>query len=218
MFRGIHQEDSGVGSSRRLSTSARSLPGHGSAVERGGERRLWNSLHSGPSGNSRERQPVATRPTITPPDVHVRAVEARAVFTSYTSPNYAFQFGARARGGARLRRSGSRVPLSPKAILAFELDGQADGGTKSGTYLELGVYRPVVKLIDAGRYPLSLAIPLKLGVSVRDYYEGPAGNQHFGYFDRASSPVCRSRSCRQGLPGRCTAAWTFSGWAITSGC
>ncbi len=67
-------------------------------------------------------------------------------------------------------------------MLAFELNGQADGGTDQGTYLELGV-RPVVKLIDAPKYPLSLAIPVKLGLSVKDYYEGPTGSNNFGYFD-----------------------------------
>ena len=35
--------------------------------------------------------------------------------------------------------SASAFPVSPKAVLAFELsDGQADGGANKGVYLELG--------------------------------------------------------------------------------
>ena len=77
--------------------------------------------------------------------------------------------------------TGSKFPLSPKATVAFELSGQADGGANQGTYLELGI-RPAVKLID-GKYPLSLAMPVKTGLSLKDYYEGVSGDSTFGYFD-----------------------------------
>ena len=77
--------------------------------------------------------------------------------------------------------SGSKFPLSPKAIVAFELSGQADGGTREGTYLELGI-RPSIKLIG-DKYPLSLAVPVKTGLSLKDYYEGVSGDSTFGYFD-----------------------------------
>ena len=105
-----------------------------------------------------------------------------ALFTSYTSPNDAFNSVHELAAVLAYDDSASRFPLSPKVILAFELKGQADGGANKGTYLELGV-RPVVKLTDAGRYPLSLAIPVKLGLSAKDYYEGPTGSNTFGYFD-----------------------------------
>ena len=84
--------------------------------------------------------------------------------------------------------SGTAFPLNPKAIVAFELKGQADGGGGladhggKGTYLELGV-RPVVPVVDHAKYPLTLAIPAKIGLSLNDYYEGPTGSNKFGYFD-----------------------------------
>jgi hypothetical protein len=59
---------------------------------------------------------------------------------------------------------------------------QADGGENRGTYLELGV-RPVVTVVDHGRYPLTLALPAKIGLSLKDYYEGPTGSNKFGYVD-----------------------------------
>ena len=75
--------------------------------------------------------------------------------------------------------SGGRFALSPKVILAFELSGQADAGDHKGTYLELGI-RPGIKL---GKTPATLSIPVKLGLSVHDYYELPEGSDTFGYFD-----------------------------------
>ena len=75
-----------------------------------------------------------------------------ALFTSYTSPNDAFNTVNELAAVLAYDDSASAFPLSPKVVLAFELSGQADGGTDQGTYLELGV-RPVVKLIDAPKYP-----------------------------------------------------------------
>ena len=37
--------------------------------------------------------------------------------------------------------------------------------------------------MTSGKYPLSLAVPVKTGLSLKDYYEGPAGDSWFGYFD-----------------------------------
>jgi hypothetical protein len=68
--------------------------------------------------------------------------------------------------------------LAPYGLLAFELDGAADGG-QSGTYLELGV-GPSFPLMPNGP---TLTIPVKLGLSVNDYYEGPTGDTTFGFFD-----------------------------------
>ena len=33
------------------------------------------------------------------------------------------------------------------------------------------------------KYPLTLAVPAKLGLSLNDYYEGVSGSDSFGYFD-----------------------------------
>ena len=72
-----------------------------------------------------------------------------------------------------------------KAVVAFELGaeetflanrGQADGGSKRGVYLELGI-KPAVKLAPKA----TLYIPIKTGLSLKDYYEGPVSNDRFGY-------------------------------------
>ena len=69
--------------------------------------------------------------------------------------------------------------LNPYGFLATELtDKSADGGANKGTYLELGV---------GPSFPLggtaSLAIPVKLGLSVKDYYELNGEDHKFGWFD-----------------------------------
>jgi hypothetical protein len=61
-------------------------------------------------------------------------------------------------------------------LLAQELDGQADGGSEEGTYLELGVAPGVT------RPRVSVSVPVKLGLSLGDYYEGLNGDETFGYF------------------------------------
>jgi hypothetical protein len=68
-------------------------------------------------------------------------------------------------------------------LLAFELDGQADGGSNEGTYLQIGL-TPGYTFNDKGTYPLTLSLPVVLGLSLGDYYEriGVGGDDDtFGY-------------------------------------
>ena len=105
-------------------------------------------------------------------------------YTSYLSPGNYFahvkEFGIKAAfddsgalGGAALK---------PYALVAFELsdEGQADGGAEKGTYVELGVAPGY-----AGSRA-SIAFPIKLGLSAKDYYEfGTGEDSKFGYFSIA---------------------------------
>jgi hypothetical protein len=182
MFRGIFQEDRGTIVPPFVDVGVLVYQGNGalsSVTVNGG---MWNSLHSGPSGNEGRGNAWYEADYYGAVTFTMGKWKPGALFTSYTSPNDAFGSVHELAGVLAYDDSASPFPLSPKATLAFELDGQADGGSNSGTYLELGI-RPVVKLIDANRYPLSLAVPVKLGLSVKDYYEGPTGSNRFGYFD-----------------------------------
>ena len=82
--------------------------------------------------------------------------------------------------------------LKPYALFAFEFDtalmtGQADGGSKAGSYLELGVAPGY-----AGS-KASVAFPVKVGVSLANYYELNTGtpeapvfvDNKFGFFSVA---------------------------------
>jgi hypothetical protein len=90
--------------------------------------------------------------------------------------------------------SASRVPMTPKVILAFETtDTQADFGEKKGIYLELGV-KPTFKA--SADSLVTFAVPVKFGFSLKDYYEtfetGVSKDNGFGYFQfgaNASVPI-----------------------------
>ena len=135
--------------------------------------------------------------------------------TAYTSPNNMFQ------SVKELSFKFSKAHmLAPYGVLAFELggdeSGQADGGQfiggSPGTYLELGV-GPSWPLGDG---VATLAVPVKMGLSLGDYYErldenGVLTDDGFGFFDIGGlvtfplSKVCEQLRgvelpCGPGLP------------------
>lgn len=134
----------------------------------------WNSIHSTADlGNWYERDYFGSV-TFT-----AGKLKPGLLYTSYTSPTDRFATVQELAGTLVVDDSKSKFPLSPKAVLAFELgDGEADGGQNKGTYLELGV-KPGIKLAPKA----TLYIPAKTGLSVNHYYEGPTGDNTFGYFD-----------------------------------
>jgi hypothetical protein len=108
------------------------------------------------------------------------------MYTAYTSPNNAFTtvkeilFQVNVDDSAYL----GKAALKPYALVALEFDtapgvGQVDGGAKAGRYLELGV-APGYSGAKA-----SLAVPVKVGLSLADYYELNTGtgfvDHRFGF-------------------------------------
>jgi hypothetical protein len=72
--------------------------------------------------------------------------------------------------------------LNPSLLVAFELKGQADGGRHRGVYLQLGV-APGLTWFDKSAWPVSLSVPLTVGLSLSQYYEfGTGDDETFGYF------------------------------------
>jgi hypothetical protein len=181
VFRGILQEDKGFIAEPWVDLAV-ALAG-GVTVNVGN----WDSLHSGPTGKFYESDYYGAV-TFTAG----KWVKPGLLFTSYTSPNDRFATVNELAGVLAINDSARKVPFSPKIVLGFELtDGQADGGANKGVYLELGV-KPTVKVSPK----LSIAVPVKLGLSAKDYYEGPTGSNTFGYFDigvQASIPVASGK-------------------------
>jgi hypothetical protein len=134
----------------------------------------WNSIHSTADlGNWYERDYFGSV-TFT-----AGKLKPGLLYTSYTSPTDRFATVQELAGTLVVDDSKSKLPMSPKVVLAFELgDGEADGGQNKGTYLELGV-KPGIKLAPKA----TLYVPVKTGLSVNHYYEGPTGDNTFGYFD-----------------------------------
>ena len=181
MFRGIYQEDQGAIIPPYVDVGIVLFQGSGTLKNVTANVGNWNSLHSGPSGNAGHGSAWYEADYYGSVTFTVGNWKPGVLFTSYTSPNDVFKTVHELAGVMAYDDSRSAFPLSPKVIVATELQGQADGGAKKGTYLELGI-RPVIK-IAGGKYPVNLAVPVKSGLSLKDYYEGPTGDSRFGYFD-----------------------------------
>ena len=173
-FRGIPQDDTGL-----ILWPAADL---GVALRSGGKTvrsvtvslGMWNSLHTGitgldgPSGKLWYESDFWTSVGVG----FAGGVNVAATYTAYTSPNGAFPSVKELSFKASAPVRGS----NPYALVAFELEGQADGGAEEGRYLELGA-APRMRL--AG---LAVAVPVRLGLSLHGYYEGQSGDEGFGFF------------------------------------
>jgi hypothetical protein len=144
----------------------------------------WNSLNTGAAGAAgpsgkiwyESRFYSAVDFTFGP------GITLGANYTAYPSPNNSFstvkELGFRVSADERTAPAG--LVLRPHALLAFELDtarglGQADGGQNGGTYLELGV----APGISDSKF--SIAFPLTVGLSLKDYYELAGVDHKFGF-------------------------------------
>ncbi len=180
MFRGIFQEDEGFIAQPFVDLGIALYSGEGQLKSVSANVGNWDSIHSGPSGSELYDNAWYEADYYGSVTFTFGKLKPGALFTSYTSPNDAFKTVHELAGVLAIDDSSSKFPLSPKVILAFELSsGQADAGENKGTYLELGI-RPSIKL---GTTPATLSIPVKLGLSLHDYYELPEGSDTFGYFD-----------------------------------
>jgi hypothetical protein len=105
---------------------------------------------------------------------------------------------------------GQQVSLQPYVLIAFETQNQADlGGTNDyGTYLELGISPSYVVEVSK-EYPLTLSLPVTLGLSLSDYYQTSptTGDDTFGFFS-------------VGLKGAIPLAFipsSYGAWTFTAG-
>ena len=103
-----------------------------------------------------------------------KSISLGTTFTAYTSPNAGFN---------TVKELSFKVSqasrFNPYGTIAFELSGQADGGSSEGTYLEIGA-GPAFPLKANGP---TLTIPIKFGFSLSDYYESGGEDHKFGFFD-----------------------------------
>jgi hypothetical protein len=198
MFRGIPQDESGVIMWPYFDLGIALFSGEGGLKSAGVNIGTWNSLHTGdfgldgPSGKLHYESDFYA----TVGFGFGGGTSVGATWTSYTSPNGSFStvkeiaFKVGVDDSAYLHG----FAFKPYALFAFELDteegiGQADGGLEAGKYLELGASP------GFGFPHGSLAVPLKVGLSMGDYYEtlstGPSGvtseDETFGFFSIAGT-------------------------------
>jgi hypothetical protein len=136
---------------------------------------VWNSLHTGTSGTGGGKKSHYEEDFYSTLSLgFARGITFGTTYTAYTSPNDSF--GTVKEISLKLSQASK---YSPYALVAFELSGQADAGSEKGTYGEFGV----APSWPVGGGKATLAIPVKLGLSLKNYYEGPSGDSMFGYFD-----------------------------------
>ena len=162
----------------------------------------WDSIHSTAAAGHWYKSDYYASVTFTAGKLRKPGL----LYTSYTSPADSFATVHELAGVVAVDDSASTFPVSPKVVLAFELgDGQADGGANKGVYLELGI-KPGIKLAPKA----TLLIPVKAGFSLKDYYEGPFGNDKFGFFNtglQLSVPVVSGKSGALEIHGGIDILW-----------
>jgi len=151
---------------------------------------VWNSLHTGDTGSDGPSGKLWYES-----DFYASlglgfggGTSFTTTYTAYTSPNSSFTTVKEVsfKLGVDDSEYLGAAALSPYVLAAFEFDtdpgvGQADGGLKSGKYLELGVAPGWAS--DA----VSVAFPVKVGLSMGDYYELDGVDNKFGFFSIGGS-------------------------------
>jgi hypothetical protein len=182
-FRGIPQDDTGVVMWPSGDLGFALFSGDGALKSVGVNIGTWNSLHTGsagsdgPSGKLWYESDFYAGASLG----FAKGTALGVTYTAYTSPNGLFGTVKELSFRLTVDDSGllGAAAVKPYMVLAQELDGQADGGANEGTYLELGI-GPGLSLSRA-----SLTVPIKVGLSLNDYYEGADGDDTFGFFSVA---------------------------------
>src|SRR5688572_1768057 len=184
MFRGIPQDESGVIMWPSADLGFAVYSGDGALKSVGVNIGTWNSLHTGDAGLDN----LVNGKLWYESDFYAtvgfgfgKGTTLGVTYTTYTSPNGLFGTVKEMTFKFAVDDSGAlgAFAVRPYVLLAQELDGQADGGSEEGTYLELGVAPGIT------RSRVSLSFPVKVGLSLGDYYEGLDGDETFGYFSVA---------------------------------
>jgi hypothetical protein len=196
MFRGIRQNSTGIALWPVADLGLAVYAGDGALKTVGVNLGTWNSQHTGDTGLD-----GASGKFWYESDFYASlglgfggGTSLTTMYTAYTSPNNTFTTVKEIAVKVGVDDSAylGKAALKPYALFAFEFDtdlftGQADGGGSAGRYLELGVAPGY-----AGSRA-SIAVPIKVGLSLADYYELNTGTQvapvfvdnRFGYFSIA---------------------------------
>jgi hypothetical protein len=182
-FRGIPQDDTGVIMWPAGDLSFALHSGDSGLKSIAVNVGTWNSLHTGSAGSDGPSGKLWYES-----DFYAgvglgfgKGTTLGVTYTAYNSPNGSFGTVKEISFKVAVDDSGwlGKAAVKPYAVLAQELDGQADGGANEGTYLELGI-GPGYSASRA-----SLTVPIKVGLSLNDYYEGVSGDETFGFFSVA---------------------------------
>jgi hypothetical protein len=177
-FRGIFQDDTGVVMWPSGELSVALHAGDGVLKSVSVNVGMWNSLHTGDAGSNGPSGKLWYESDFyTGASFGFGRTTVGVTYTAYSSPNQMFGTVKELSFKVAVDDSGllGAASVKPYALLAQELDGQADGGANEGTYLELGI-GPGYSLSK-----MTVTVPVKVGLSLSDYYEGITGDETFGF-------------------------------------
>ncbi len=189
MFRGIRQHSTGVATWPWADLGIAAYSGDGAVKSLNLNVGSWNSQHTGDTGADGPSQKIWYES-----DFYATlgmglggGVGLSTTYTAYTSPNNTFTSVKEISVKLALDDSTllGKAAFKPYALLAREFGaspgaGQADGGTEAGTYLELGI-SPGIVFSKA-----SVAVPVKMGLSLANYYEVGGVDERFGFVSAAA--------------------------------
>jgi hypothetical protein len=190
MFRGIQQNNTGFATWPAFDLGLAAYSGDGGLKSVSINFGTWNSLHTGNTGQDGPSGKLWYES-----DFYATVgfgfgggSSFSTTYTAYTSPNSGFTTVKEVMFKYALDDSGylGKAAIKPYLAIAQEFDtepgvGQADGGANAGTYMEIG-FAPGYAASKA-----SIAFPIKIGLSLSDYYENPLTGEDskFGYFSIA---------------------------------
>lgn len=188
MFRGIRQDDTGVIMWPFADAGFSLYSGEGGLTSVGLNVGTWNSLHTGAAGSDGPSGKLWYES-----DFYATlglgfggGVSLGTTYTAYTSPNNTFTTVKEIafRLGVDDTAYLGAAAVNPYVLVAMEMDaapgvGQADAGDEAGTYLELGIAPGWAAEAAA------FAFPIKVGLSLSDYYELAGADSTFGYLSVA---------------------------------
>jgi len=188
MFRGIRQNSTGIAIWPAIDLGLAAFSGEGGLKSVGINFGTWNSLHTGDTGQDGPSGKLWYES-----DFYASlgfgfggGTSFTTTYTAYTSPNNGFTTVKEIMFKLAVDDSGKlgKGAVKPYIAIAQEFDtdvarGQADAGENAGTYLELGV-APGYAASKAG-----IAFPIKVGMSLSNYYELAGEDNKFGFFSIA---------------------------------
>jgi hypothetical protein len=188
MFRGIRQNSTGFATWPAVDLGIAAYSGDGGLKSVSINFGTWNSLHSGDTGSDGPSGKLWYES-----DFYAvlgfgfgGGSSFSTTYTAYTSPNSGFTTVKEVMFKYALDDSGylGKAAIKPYLAIAQEFDtdiatGQADGGLNGGTYMEIG-FAPGYAASKA-----SIAFPIKVGLSLSDYYELEGEDNKFGFFSIA---------------------------------
>ena len=145
---------------------------------------VWNSFQSNKTGavsGPSNLYETDIYPTLTMS--FANGIEFSLAYLVYTSPNGAFDTIQNFDMGLAYDDSelwGDGFSTGPSITVSFETDGK-NFGEQQGSWLGLNA-APSYALFSEADYPLTLSLPLALGLSISDYYEIDGDDDTFGFF------------------------------------